>query len=112
MYQPTQPEALYHARPLRVIEALGIDINFLQTLQVMTFEEPDTKLQIPEILEQMLACRRDLPVTMKHMILGQDLSIWMLTNKIFQHEKRMEKQLGFQIEMLLKSLQAQLQRSP
>ena len=91
---------------VEVLEALGIDISFLQTLQVMTFEEPDTTVAIPAILEQMLACRRDLPVTVKHLILGQHLTIWMLGNKILQHEKRMEKQFSFQIELLLKRFKA------
>lgn len=99
-------ELMCDDKSVHVLDAMGIDIPFLQTLQVMTYEDPDTTIPISEILDQMLTCRRDLPATVKHLILGQHLTIWMLSNKLLQHEKRMEKKITFGMTRLLEEIQA------
>jgi hypothetical protein len=90
---------------VEVLDAIGIDIPFLQTLQVMMFENPDSEVDIHDILDQMLTCRRDLNCTVKHLILGQHLTIWNVSNKILQHEKRLEKKIAFGMSRLLEELQ-------
>eukprot|EP00928_Gymnodinium_smaydae_P089247 TRINITY_DN7323_c0_g1_i1.p1 TRINITY_DN7323_c0_g1~~TRINITY_DN7323_c0_g1_i1.p1 ORF type:complete len:668 (+),score=96.61 TRINITY_DN7323_c0_g1_i1:68-2071(+) len=94
-------EVMTSEKSVEVLESIGVDVSFLQTLQVMTYEDPDAVVPIHEILHQMLTCRRELPATMEHLILQTHLSIWMMSNKILQHERRMEKNLDMRFEKLL-----------
>ena len=73
--------------------------------------DPDSKVPISDILDQMLTCRRGLNTTVKHLILGQNLTIWMMSNKILQHEKRLEKTLDFSMSRLLEELAILLTQS-
>merc|ERR1719159_1096648 len=91
-------------RSVRVLERIGVDVTFLQTLQVMTYEDPDAQVPIHEILDQMLTCRRQMPATMKHLITQTHLQIWMMSNKILQHERRLEKNLDTRFQVLLNKL--------
>merc|ERR1712228_788380 len=77
---------------------------FLQTLQVMTYEDPEAQVPIHDILDQMLTCRRQIPATMKHLITQQHLALWSMSNKILQHEKRMDMKLDVRFETLLEEI--------
>jgi len=46
--------------PLSVmaLERIGVDVSFLQYLQVMTYENPDAQVPMHDILDQMLTCRQ------------------------------------------------------
>lgn len=83
-----------------VLESLGIDVPFLQELQVMTFDKPGMTCPIEHLIEQMLTCRRDLIFTVKHMVLQQKLSHWNLENKIMKHEQRMEKKIQSMVQSI------------
>merc|ERR1712144_183476 len=98
-------EVMCNPKSVAVLERIGVDVSFLQTLQVMTYEDPDAQVPIHDILDQMLTCRRQIPATMKHLITQQHLTIWMMSNKILQHEKRIEKHLDIRFETLLDELQ-------
>jgi len=50
--------------------------------------------------------------TMKHLMTQQRLTIWMLQNKIAQHEKRLDKGLDIRFETLLERIEYGLQRLP
>merc|ERR1712187_510207 len=88
---------------VKVLDALEVDLPFLQTLQLMTYKDVNA-IPIAEILDQMLTCRRSLPLTVKHLILAHHLTIWMFSNKLLQHEKRMEKKFSFAILKLLNEI--------
>eukprot|EP00928_Gymnodinium_smaydae_P032173 TRINITY_DN23371_c0_g1_i1.p1 TRINITY_DN23371_c0_g1~~TRINITY_DN23371_c0_g1_i1.p1 ORF type:complete len:683 (-),score=128.37 TRINITY_DN23371_c0_g1_i1:127-2175(-) len=90
---------------VQVLETLGIDIPFLQEWQVMTFENPDTAVPIHDIIEQMLACRGDLHASVKHLVIQQNLNKWWMSNKILQHEKRMDRKLDSCCRRLVAELQ-------
>lgn len=94
-------EVMIDPRSVAVLERIGVDVTFLQTLQVMTYEDPEATVPIHEILDQMLTCRRQMPATMKHLITQQHLTIWMMSNKILAHEKRMDMKLDIRFERLL-----------
>lgn len=94
-------EVMIDPSSVQVLETIGVDVEFLQTLQVKTYEDPNAQVPIHEILDQMLTCRRQMPATMKHLITQQHLTIWMITNKILQHEKRMDMKLDIRFEKLL-----------
>jgi voltage-gated sodium channel len=100
-------EVMVDPLSVAVLEKIGVDVFFLQTLQVMTYEDPDTQVPIHEILDQMLSCRRQMPVTMKHLITQTHLMIWSMSNKILQHERRLEKNLDTRFEKLLREVQRQ-----
>merc|ERR1712232_575987 len=87
------------------LQALGVDVDFLQTLQVRAFEIPDTNISIPDLLEQMLMCREETPTTMRHLILQQEITTWVTSNKILQHEKRMNKKLDARFGLLLDEME-------
>jgi Ca2+-binding EF-hand superfamily protein len=99
-------ELMTEETSVRVLEALGVDINFLQTLQVMTYEVPEIGVPIPELMEQMLMCRQDTPATMKHLILQQEIGVWMMAHKLMQLENRMYKNLDTRFEILSDSIRA------
>jgi voltage-gated sodium channel len=86
-------ELMADPRSIEVLDALGIDISFLQGLQVMTYEEPGVSFPMKTIIEQMLSCRGDLPCTVAHMIMQQKVNDWKLCNSIIQHEERIERKL-------------------
>merc|ERR1712110_437738 len=73
-----------------VLESLGIDIDYLLQLQTMSYEIPGAEYSMETLMEQMLMCRRDLPATVKHVIVQQSLTYWALSNKIEQQEKRIQ----------------------
>lgn len=78
-----------------VFDSLGIDVPFLQELQVMTFqEEVGESIPMKRIIEQMLTCRRDLPCTVNHLVMQQKLSQWQTMNTIVQMEERMKRKMG------------------
>ena len=97
-------EVMVDPKSLAVLESIGVDVVFLQTLQVMTYEDPDARVPIYDILDQMLLCRRQMPATMKHVIVQQRLSIWMIVNKILHHEHRMDIKLDVRFEKLLEEI--------
>jgi hypothetical protein len=98
-------ELMTEAKSVDVLETLGVDVTFLQTLQVMTYEAPGKTVAIPDLLEQMLMCREDTAVTMKHLILQQQIAQWTISNKIMQLERRMDKKLNSRFEMLLDEIE-------
>merc|ERR1712125_151295 len=98
-------EVMIDPKSVQVLERIGVDVAFLQTLQVMTYENPDATVPIHDILDQMLTCRRQMPATMKHLITQQHLTIWMLQNKILSHEKRMDTKLDIRFQTLLDHLE-------
>merc|ERR1712232_199922 len=94
-------ELMTDGKSVDVLETLGVDVNFLQTMQVMTYETPETTVPIPDLLEQMLMCRQETPATMKHLILQLHMLAWVTSNKILQHERRMNKKLDARFGLLL-----------
>jgi len=97
-------ELMTEPKSVEVLEALGVDVNFLQTLQVMTYEFPDAEVSIPDLMDQMLMCREETPVTMKHLIVQVEISQWMVSNKIIHLEKRLNKRLDSRFQILLDEL--------
>merc|ERR1712232_1247444 len=83
------------------LQALGVHVDFLQTLQVKAYEVKDTTVSIPDLLEQMLMCREEQPATMKHLILQQEIGAWITSNKLHQFEKRLNKKLDARFGLLL-----------
>lgn len=77
-----------------VLDSLGIDVNFLQDLQVMTFSEPGVSMDMKGIIEQMLSCRRDLPVSVQHLVMAHKLSHFQMCNTVEQHEERLKKEMA------------------
>jgi hypothetical protein len=94
-------EVMIDPQSVVALERIGVDVSFLQYLQVMTYEDPDAQVPIHDILDQMLTCRQQTPATMKHLMTQQRLTIWILQNKIAQHEKRLDKGLDIRFEALL-----------
>jgi Ca2+-binding EF-hand superfamily protein len=90
---------------VQCLQALGVNVDFLQTLQVKAFEIPGSTISIPDLLEQMLMCREDGIITMKHSILLQEITTWVVSNKIRQLEGRMNKKLDARFGMLLDELE-------
>mmetsp|Transcript_113929 Transcript_113929/g.317242 ORF Transcript_113929/g.317242 Transcript_113929/m.317242 type:complete len:648 (-) Transcript_113929:112-2055(-) len=56
---------------VEVLSSLQIDLNYLAEMQKMLFPFSDSQVSIMCIMEQMLLCRGDLPVTVQHMALCQ-----------------------------------------
>merc|ERR1719399_2722229 len=54
-----------------VLKGLNVDILFLLELQSMLFPKPDSRVSFRAIMELMLMCRGDLPVTVQHMASNQ-----------------------------------------
>ena len=88
-YEPT----LVKWDDLMVLEELDIDIGYLQELQMVTFQEPGVSMPMTAILDQILACRRGLHMTVKHMVMLQKLGNWELSNYIDQLEQRVAHKL-------------------
>jgi len=87
------------------LQALGVNVDFLQTLQVKTYEVPETTVSIPDLLEQMLMCREETPATMRHLVLQQDIAAWITSNKLQQLEKRLNKKLDARFGLLLEEFE-------
>merc|ERR1712137_335240 len=98
---------MINPKSVAILERIGVDVSYLQTYQVMTYEDPDTQIPINDIMDQMLMCRRQIPCTMKHLIMQQRLTIWMMTNKILQLEKRLDMKLDIRFEKLLEFIRVQ-----
>lgn len=87
-----------------VLQTLGVDVPFLQELQVMTYSKPDTAVPIEGLIEQMLTCRTELNYTVKHMVLQQKLSDWSLYNNFTKHEERMQRMIDASISKLAEDM--------
>eukprot|EP00928_Gymnodinium_smaydae_P072672 TRINITY_DN5599_c0_g2_i1.p1 TRINITY_DN5599_c0_g2~~TRINITY_DN5599_c0_g2_i1.p1 ORF type:complete len:714 (+),score=93.34 TRINITY_DN5599_c0_g2_i1:72-2213(+) len=74
-----------------VLQSLGIDVAFLQELQVMTYSAPGSVYPIDMLIEQMLSCRSELNYTVKHMVMQQRLTQWTLQNSLMRQEERMRR---------------------
>lgn len=61
----------------KVLKGLNIDRLFFLELQQMLFPEEDSSVPIKVIMELLLMCRGDLPVTVQHMASAQALLIWL-----------------------------------
>jgi hypothetical protein len=61
-----------------VLASLNIDRLFFLELQQMLFKEDGDSVPIKTIMELMLMCRGDLPVSVQHMASTQALLIWLL----------------------------------
>lgn len=71
-----------------VLRGLNVDQLFLLELQSMLFPKPDSTVAIKGIMELMLLCRGDLPVTVQHIASAQASMIWQLDKfeqRIYQH---------------------------
>mmetsp|Transcript_68762 Transcript_68762/g.121491 ORF Transcript_68762/g.121491 Transcript_68762/m.121491 type:complete len:179 (-) Transcript_68762:40-576(-) len=82
---------------VRVLQSLGVDVPFLQDLQVMTYSIPGTTFPIEMLIEQMLICRSGLSSTVKHVVIQTKLINWTLGNNITSLENRLD---GLQNDML------------
>jgi hypothetical protein len=60
-----------NASSKQVLKSLKIDRLFLLELQTMLFPKPDSHVTIRGIMELMLLCRGDLPVTVQHIASAQ-----------------------------------------
>lgn len=76
-----------------ILMSLGIDVPFLQDLQVMAYQEPGSSMPMRAIIDQMLTCRSDLVITVKQMVMQHKLTHWTLGNSIMQHEERMDRKI-------------------
>merc|ERR1712039_249457 len=76
---------------VEVLEALGIDVPHLQQIQSMMFSRSDNEADAQTIIDQMLMWRKELPVTVEHMIQTVNLTQYFINNKIDFDRKRREK---------------------
>jgi voltage-gated sodium channel len=77
-----------------VLRGLNVDILFVLELQSMLFPKPDSRVSFRAIMELMLMCRGDLPVTVQHMASAQASMI----SQLGKFEARLNQQLAtFQI---------------
>merc|ERR1712048_974648 len=72
-----------------VLTSLGIDVHYLEELQSFAYRDPGTQIHAEKLLQQMLDCREDLPVTLKHLITQQSYSHYIAFQLIKKHEERM-----------------------
>jgi hypothetical protein len=72
-----------------VLRGLNVDRLFLLELQSMLYARPDSQVSIKGIMELMLMCRGDLPVTVKHIASAQ-ASLISVLNKF---EERLQHSL-------------------
>merc|ERR1719160_85468 len=72
-----------------VLRGLNVDRLFLLELQSMLFPRPDSQVSIKGIMELMLMCRGDLPVTVQHIASAQ-ASLISVLNKF---EERLQHSL-------------------
>lgn len=86
-----------------VLQSLGIDLHFLQDLQVMTYSQPGSSFPIELLIDQMLTCRAGLNAQVKHVVIQTKLIQWFLGNDIKSLEKR--------IDALQKDIQRDMQRN-
>eukprot|EP00747_Dinoflagellata_sp_TGD_P145487 gnl/TRDRNA2_/TRDRNA2_176591_c7_seq23.p1 gnl/TRDRNA2_/TRDRNA2_176591_c7~~gnl/TRDRNA2_/TRDRNA2_176591_c7_seq23.p1 ORF type:complete len:310 (+),score=60.81 gnl/TRDRNA2_/TRDRNA2_176591_c7_seq23:265-1194(+) len=80
---------------LEVLKHLEVDVDYLQRLQGMVYDEDVVQVPIEDILELMLQCRADLPTTVKHMVVGQELTRWALSSEIKEYEEQLQKRLAY-----------------
>jgi len=83
-----------------VLKQLNVDRLFLLELQQLLFPTPDTEVHIKGLIELMLMCRGDLPVTVRHLASSQA----SLLSMIMAVEKRvnldMAKRLNYEFAKL------------
>ena len=58
-----------------ILQNLQIDRLFLLELQSMLFVNPDAQVSIQAIMQLMLSCRGDLPVTVLHLARAQAFNL-------------------------------------
>merc|ERR1712151_1373800 len=73
-----------------VLRSLNIDRLFLLELQSMLFPKPNSVVSIKVVMEIMLMCRGDLPVTVQHIASAQ-ASVF---SALDQFETRVRQQLA------------------
>lgn len=78
---------------VKVLQQLGIDVTFLQDLQVWSYSVPGSELPIEALIEQMLSCRTQLNFTVKHMVMQHRLNEWTLRNKLVDQEQKLHRLL-------------------
>jgi len=95
---------------VETLTSLGIDVPFLQMLQVMSYSTPDASFPIEVLIEQMLTCRSALSFTVKHMVIQTKLANWNLTSNLERLEAHVEKQMDTRLSKLSGELRASLRR--
>eukprot|EP00931_Biecheleriopsis_adriatica_P021903 TRINITY_DN14197_c0_g1_i1.p1 TRINITY_DN14197_c0_g1~~TRINITY_DN14197_c0_g1_i1.p1 ORF type:complete len:770 (-),score=142.26 TRINITY_DN14197_c0_g1_i1:95-2404(-) len=87
-------ELMADANAVSVLENIGIDVEYLSSMQCMIFEDADTEVAVEHILEQMLLCRSDLPCSVKHSVAQMNLINWNMANKFVEHDRRLDQKLN------------------
>jgi len=84
----------------KVLKSLNIDQLFLTELQQLLFPSPDANVSIRAIMELMLMCRGDLPVTVQHIASAQ-AALFMSLDKVEHNVKKsLEEIMRNEMELL------------
>merc|ERR1719478_1872987 len=86
-----------------VLKQLHVDRLFLMELQELLFVTPDSAIHVKAIMELMLMCRGDLPVTVKHLAASQAAMLSSLQTVMSTLETT-ETNLNFELTRLTESL--------
>jgi len=65
-----------------VLKGLDVDVGYMTELQNLLFTSKDSEIEIETVLNLMLMCRGDLPVTVKHLISAQAFTRWVVSSTL------------------------------
>mmetsp|Transcript_147973 Transcript_147973/g.273055 ORF Transcript_147973/g.273055 Transcript_147973/m.273055 type:complete len:614 (-) Transcript_147973:222-2063(-) len=75
-------QVMSSAESISILKGLDVDVGYMSELQNLLFTSQDAEVSIESILNLMLMCRGDLPVTVKHLISAQAFTRWAFSNAL------------------------------
>jgi len=74
---------------LKIFDQFGIDMDYVEQFANMLFDTPTGETSIHKLMDLMLAARKDLPVSLKHLSESMYYSTWSLTTILRESENRL-----------------------
>merc|ERR1719456_1169719 len=72
---------LHNADAKRTLRGLKVNLDHLKLLEAMLYEEVDD-LSVYEIMDLILQCRGDRPLTMKDLVESQNFMVWVVRTEM------------------------------
>merc|ERR1712137_1304733 len=74
---------------LNIFDQFGIDLDYVEQFANLLFDTPTGETSIHKLMDLMLAARKDLPVSLKHLSESMYYSTWSLTTILRESENRL-----------------------